>query len=1143
MSRFVRASLITLAFVSLAIAQQGRASIQGTVTDASGAAVPAAAVAIVNTQTNVPFVTTTSEAGFYTAPALNVGAYTVTVEKDGFKRVIRKGITLQVDQRAQIDIALELGDVQQSVQVTADALMVETGSATVGKVIENRRIQELPLNGRNALALVLLTPGVKSQAGATNSGFADRGIQLSAISINGGPSALNSFVLDGANNNQGYLADVNANPTVDAIQEFKVQSNTMSAEYGFTAGGVINIVTKSGTNEFHGALYHFLRNDKFDARNAFAATRPPFRYNQFGGALGGPIQLPKIYSGKDRSFFFYNYEEWRFVRTSQPITSTPIDTWRRGDFSNLLDANGRLIQVFDPDTTRANPNGAGVIRDPFLNNTIPTNRLDPTLIGLLRFYPAPNRTPVNAFTQQQNYLSTVKENRNMNQHTVKIDHRFGDKNSLFGRYIYYKHFTDGGNQQAPWPDPLVRARIDNLVTQNATINDTHTFSPRLINEFRVGIARQFFTFRAASFGEDLPRVLGMHPSIPSTTLPFINGNGFANFGAFTVGTRGSLAWQFFDMMVFVKGSHTLKFGIDHRLNRANNFQQETPSHSFNFSSGLTNNPQNPAATGSAFASFLLGNVSSATGIRYLGESQEAFSTSLFAQDDWKVSRRLTVNLGLRWDYQQWPRERNNGMSNFALDELIPGTNLKGRTIYAGKDYGRAPFEPVYSNFGPRAGFAYDLFGNGRTVVRGGYSIFYPATFYRDFFGATQGFANTSTSYTPPGGDNNLAAFRFRDGLPFPPTEPVGAGLGPAAFLGQNVTVDQASDKVPMSQQWSLSLQQGFKGWLVDGTYSANRASHLIAGGYNWNELPPEAFALGLALQDRVANPFAGQVPGPLGTATITRNQLLRPYPYYNAITIRNPHLGSSIYHAFLLSVEKRMSNGFVVLVSYTKAKLISDSAVTPINFGPGIEQVGVVGYQYGRYDRSAERSVDPTDVPQRLVISGVYELPVGKGRMWNPGNAVARTLLGGWQLNNITTIQSGLPIVVRGANNQRADRPNSTGISAKLDNRTAARWFDTTQFVNPPNFTLGNVGRVLPDVRNPGTFNMDLSLIKDTFLTERVRLQFRAEAFNWLNTVNLGLVNASFNPGADGRNINGAMGTITSSRDARILQFGLKIIF
>ncbi len=1141
-NRLIRCLLALAVLVLPCAAQQGRASMQGTVTDQSGAGVPNAAVTVRNTETNIPFTTTTNAAGDFVAPTLPVGAYAVTVEKEGFKKAVRSGITLLVDQHAEINVELQIGGTADAVTVTGEAPLVDTGSSTVGKVIENKRIGELPLNGRNALALVLLTPGVKSQSGPTNNGFGDRGIALSAISINGGPSALNGFVLDGATNNQGYLADINANPTVDAIEEFKVQFNTMSSEYGFTAGGVVNIVTKSGTNTFHGTLYEFLRNDKLDARNAFAVTRPPFRYNQYGGALGGPVKIPKVYDGKDKTFFFYNYEGWRYRRVSQPITSTPIPEWRAGDFSNLRDATGALVVIYDPATTRPNPNGSGVIRDPFPGNIIPKDRLDAGALALLRYYPLPNRAAINAFTQTNNYQSNVPEARNMQQHTIKGDHRFNDQNSMFVRYINYNHYTDGGNQQSVWPDPLVRARIDNLYSRNGTINDTHTFTPRLLNEFRLGLARQSFAFQAASYGKDLPRELGLSPTIPSDTLPLIS-NGFASFGAFTVGTRGSLTWQFFDAVTYVKGSHTLKLGIDYRLNYANNYQRETPSGSLTFPSGLTQNPQRPAGTGSAFATFLLGDVGSATMVSYLGESEKAYSISPFFQDDWRATRRLTLNLGLRWDYQQWPIERNNGISNFDPAGLIPGTNLRGRTVYAAKDYGRSAMDPVFNNFGPRIGFAYDVFGSGKTVFRGGYSIFYPSTFYRDFFGNTQGFANTSTPYQPPSNDANYPAFLLRNGLPFPRLQPQGAALGPAAFLSQGVSYQQTKEKVPMSQQWSGSLQQQLKNWLVDLTYTANHATHLIAGSYNLNDFPESAWSQGLALQDRVDNPYAGIIPGTLGAATVQRSQLLRPFPYYTSVTVRNPQLGDSIYHALLVSVERRFSNGLVLLASYTKGKLIGDSSVTPINFGAQLEQVGVTNYQNGQFNRRAERSLDPTDVSQRLVISGVYAIPAGRGKAWQPSNRVVNTLVSGWQLNSITTLQTGLPVVIRGANNQRADRPNSTGISAKIDNPTVTRWFDTTQFLNPPNFTLGNVGRTLPDVRNPGTFNMDLSLIKDTALFERLRLQFRAEAFNWLNTVNLGLANGSFSPGPDGKNTSAAFGTINSARDARILQFGLKLIF
>lgn len=1143
MSHFARLLILVALSAACALAQVGRASLFGTVSDSSGAAVSNAKVQIINAGTNVATTATTNETGYYTAPSLPVGTYQLVVEHTGFKKFVRDGITLQVDQRGQIDISLEVGSVSDSITVTGEAPLVDTGSSTVGKVIENKRIQELPINGRNALALTLLTPAVRTTFTGNSSGFADRGIALSGMSINGGPSALNAIVMDGANNNQGYLADINVNPTVDAVQEFKVQSATMSAEYGFTAGGVVNLVTKSGTNDFHGTLYYFLRNEKLDARNAFAATRAPFKYNQFGGAIGGPFSIPKVYDGKNRTFFFYNYESWYYRRTTNPIGSTPIDTWRGGNFSNFLNANGSLIPVFDPATLQRD--GTRVFRTQFPGNVIPTSRLDPTTLAFLRYMPAPNRAPVNVFTQQNNYISTVTEAREMHQHTGKVDHRFSEKNYFYGRYTFYRHFTNAGNLQSPWPDPDVRARLDDLRNNNFVINDTHSFAANLLNEFRASVARSSFPFQAASYGKQLPRELGLHPSIPSDTLPFLNNFGFSNFGAFTVGLRGSTNWQFFDMLTLIKGNHTIKFGYDHRLNQANNFQRETPSHSFTFGPGLTQNPASPAGTGSAFATFILGQVSSATGVIYLGESQKSHSSSVFVQDDWRASRRLTLNLGMRWDYQQWPRERNSGNSNFDPVNNIPGTNLRGRTVYANVDFGPSPFEPVYSNLGPRVGLAFDLSGKGDSVLRAGYSIYYPSTFYRDMFGSTSGFANTTTQYIPPGGDTNLPAFQFKNGLPFAPTQPLGAQLGPAAFLGQNVTLDQVNEKVPMSQQWSASLQQQVKGWLFDMTYSANHSTNLVAGGYNLNGVQPQNWVYGQRLtQERVPNPYAGQVPGSLGAATITLQQSLAAYPYYNAVTVRNPHLGNSNYHALLLTAERRFQGGLVVLFSYTKAKLIGDSVVTPINFGPGLEQAGIVGYQDGLAARDLERSIDPTDIAQRGVVSLVYELPFGKRRKFGANaSVVTNALIGGWQLNTITTMQSGVPLTITGANNFRASRPNSTGVSAKLDNATEYKWFDTTQFVNPPNFILGNVGRTMPDVRAPGIFNMDLSAIKDTPLTEGLRLQFRAEAFNWLNNVNLGLPNMGFSAGPDGRNQSAAFGTIVSARDARIIQFGLKLIF
>jgi hypothetical protein len=1122
-------TLLSILLVAAALplaAQQGRGTILGTVTDSSGAPVAGAQIKVTNIATNQVFVAETTGEGLYQAPNLAVGEYTVTAEKQGFRRVNRTGLQLQVDQRAQVDIRLEVGQVTESIEVTSEAVLVDTSNTSIGKVVDQKRVSELPLNGRNALALTLLTPSVKSNAGPTASGFADRGIQLSSISINGGPNAMNGQLLDGGNNIQSYIGEVAINPGVDSVEEFKVQSGGMSAEYGFTAGGVINMVTRSGTNKLHGSLYNFLRNDALDARNTFASTKPPFRYNQFGASVGGPVI-------KDRTFFFGNWEEYRYRRSQVRIGSFPTVGQKGGNFTDLRNAQGALIPIYDPYSTTGS--GTTVARTLYPGNIIPSSQIDPVARAINAFYPDPNRTPTDPFTNANNFQTNASEIQSMRQYTLKGDHRWTNANSMFVRYSFFNHKTDNGAGGATiYPNEVVSKRDDDLKNWNVVLSDTHVVSPTIVNELRIGATRGYFPFVVRSFGGDWPSKLGLPPIVPADTFPAIN-NGLTGFNTGTAGLRGSLNWQFLDQVNVVRGKHSMKIGFDLRLLQGHNLQRSQPSGAYNFGAGLSGNPLAPAGTGSAYASFLVGAVSNASVSTHVGESQVTHSISGYFQDDWKISRKLTLNLGLRYDYQSQAVERNNGASNFDPFCTLPN-GLTGCTVFAG--VGGQPRNwrgEDYSNFGPRAGFAYDLFGNTKTVLRAAYGMMYPSQMWRENYANAAGFAQTVTGY--PQADPNRPAFQLRQGLPSAPIRPQGAALGAAAFLGQGVAYDESDGNIPRIQQFTVSLQQQvWKSWVLEASYAGNLGRGLTAGSYDMNQLDPQFLSLGQALTQQVPNPFAGRVPGALGGATISREQSLRPFPYYSGVTVRNPRLGSYNSHLLLLSAEKRMSRGLTFLFSFTGGKVISDSIATPVNFGP-IEQASVVGYQNGKFNRAAERSVDPSDVAQRATVSLVYELPFGKNQQgWNK-------LIGGWQVNTIGVMQTGIPLLVSGANNQRASRPDSTGKSPKLEDPTAAQWFDRSAFVNPAPFTFGNLGRVIPDVRTPGTVNWDLSFVKNTRFAERCNLQFRTEMFNFMNHVNLGAPNTGFSPGPNGFNQSGAFGVITSARDARTIQMSLKLMF
>ena len=1124
-------------------AQVAQSSIVGTCTDPSGAAVPGVNIIARSVNTNQRFEAVSNLTGNFVLPSLPIGEYEVTAASSGFKTGVRTGLQLQVGDRARVDFTLQIGVAEQKVEIVGEAPLVQTDSSGLGQVIENLRISQLPLNGRSALALSLLTPGVRNLQGGYNVGFGrSANFQLANIGINGSPNGFNAFLLDGGLNTSIEFGEVAVAPMVESVAEFKVLTNFLPPEFGLTGGGVINTVSKSGTNEFHGSVYEFLRNEKLDARKTFAAVRSPFRYNQFGMAAGGPVWIPKVYRGSDRTFFFFNYEGSRYRSSVNPITSVPSEEKRRGDFSRLFDAGGRLIPIFDPATTRLNAAGSGYVRDAFAGNVIPQNRFDRVAAKVIPMLPLPNRPSSNPYTDSLNFLSLQANPTDVDQYHARLDHNIGSANHLFGRWSTNRERAINPGDAPPWPNRIWYERVGRNRYQQATLSDVHTFAPTLLNELRITFVRQAFPFTPPTYNQGWPQQIGLPASVPPTLFPILAVAGLPNMGnANTFGLRYFTAYQLFDMVTKIRGNHTLKFGFEFRLQRESNFQVSAPSGSFSFPQGLTGNPQSQTGTGSGLATFLLGQAGSGSLQVMSSATNVGHVYSGFAGDDWKVSRRLSLNLGLRYDFQAPPTERRGQSSNF--NPLAPNPqnkNLQGRFEFARIDYGDTIVRPDRNNFGPRVGFAFDVSGNAKTVLRGGYALLYSPTFSSGFFPSTAGFSVTS-QYQPPGNNSNLAAFQLQDGPPFI-DQPLGAKMGPSAFLGSSVNWEEAVKRTTYTQQWNFGVQKQLPGrWLIEVSYAGNRGLKLLSDSWQYNDLDPQYLSLGLGLQNPAPNPLAGQIPGSLGNATVTRRQTLLPLPQYSGVSVLNPLSGSSTYHALQSRVEHRFATGLTLLASYTNAKLISDSERN-LNNWSGV-QTGGTGYQSGKFNRRVERSIDPTDVAQRLVVSSVYELPAGSGRRLSINNHVLDAVAGGWSASGVFTRQGGQPLLVRGASNFLANRPNSTGQSARLNNRTRDRWFDTSAFVNPPNFTFGNVGRTLPDVRGPGLMNVDLALLKTQKLREKLRLQFRAEAFNIANLTNLGQPNVSFSPGADGRNASATFGSISSSHDARSLQFGLKLLW
>jgi len=1127
-------ALILLSVTSLA--QSATGTFVGTITDEAGAVVPGATVTVTNKGTNRAVTAVSNEAGTYVVPLLNPGEYEVAVAKAGFKRAVRAAVTLQVDQRAAVDFGLTSGDISESVEVTTTAPLLDANSSSLGQVIENSRIVGLPLNARGVFNLVALSAGVIPNQDSFFVQQADSSINPSLFKANGGRSLTNEVLIDGVPNNGGSFGQIALHPTVDAVQEFKVQTNNYSAEFGNSGGAVVNVSIKSGTNNLHGALWEFLRNDALDANNFFANRagrgKGKFRFNQFGGTVGGPIVLPKIYDGHDKSFFFFSYEGVRRVTGIDPVFLTvPTEAQRRGDFSNLRDTNGNVIPIFDPLTTRAS--GSSFVRTQFPNNVIPESRISPTAKALLALVPLPNTTPSNAFTQANNYITQEPNRLAQYQINVRGDHSFSPANMISFRYS--KNRSDNtpanlfGNDAAPNFGALT------FVAHNAMLQDVHTFSPTTLLTLRAGWSRFATDRKSPGSGDPVDMsALGLPDYIPDTAFPRFDITGYTSIGTPTGNfiRRAVNIYTFQGSLNKIAGNHDLKVGGEFRVQQQNTFQPSAVSGQFSFTQGFLTGPtvgQNN--TGDGIASLLLGFPASSTLSNDAAVAESRPYLALYVQDNYKVGRRLTLNLGLRYDLHLPRTDRFDRLLNFDPTATEPTTGRPGAFRFVGRNTdSRGQFDTDLNNFGPRLGFAYQL--DGKTVVRGGAALNFISPFNEGDTIAGLGLSPTfSTRGVNTQSSTTVPEVSISNPFPTGLVAPLGDSQGLAALVGDSATfVDR---RYPISEfyNWNLGVQHEFRSeLLVEVAYAGSKGNKLAGPAIDLNTLRPEFLALGDALRERVANPFFGQIKtGVLSTATVERQLLLRAYPQFISIGQQGIHDYFSNYHSLLLSVQKRFSAGFSVSGAYTASKLIDNA--------PGNGEAG--GSIQNVYDRAGEKSVSGEDIPQRLVVSYLYELPFGRGKKYLAGGPLS-VILGGWEVSGVSTFSKERPLAITatgGAFLPGTRRPDLVGDPNLPDGESSfLRWFNTNAFAFPATaYELGNVSRTLPNTRRPGFQIWDISLQKTTPLTEGVNLEFRAEFFNAFNKTNFLAPNTQLG--------NAAFGQITAARTSRQIQFALKLIY
>ncbi|MEP7341997.1 MAG: carboxypeptidase-like regulatory domain-containing protein [Acidobacteriota bacterium] len=1192
----IRISLFLIGLIACAYgtisAQEFRGSIAGRVTEGSGAAVTNAQITVTNVATNASVNSTTKDSGEYQVLYLIPGNYTLSVEASGFKKSIRRNIEVRVGDKLELDVALEVGAVTDSVNITADAPLLETGSASAGQVIDQRRISELPLSDGNPFVLARLAPGIAYVGDLKFSRPFDNG-GTSDVVANGAPGR-NEFTLDGVPNmasggGRGRVAFV---PPSDAVQEFKVETSSFDAQTSHTAGATVNVTLKSGTNKLHGTVYEFVRNDVLSANDFFLnrtnlatnpsrdkdqdgkADRDPLRYNRYGFTIGGPVFVPRFGSGgkpyldgRNRSFFFFSFEGLKDVFPEPGLFTVPTLKMRAGDFSELLPS----IVIYDPATAVAAAGGR-VQRTAFSGNIIPANRISAIAKNYLSYYPLPNQ-PGGA-QGQNNFISGQPRTDNFHSESLRFDQVLTEAQRIFFRYSHNNRREARGNWGGVVNGVNSTGNYLFRINTSGNFDYVNNISPTVVLNARVGFSRFNEPNIRQHEGQVSPASLGFPAATaalfgPEQYLPRFEITGYSVLGDSVGGGTTFNIYTAQSTLTKIAGAHSFRVGYDFRSYRENAYGAGQAAGRYDFAQNFTRGPldnSTSAAVGQSLASFLLGVPTGGTIERNASRSNQSLFNGMFIHDDWKVSSKLTLNLGLRYEYEGATNERYNRNSRgfdftsaspieaaakaaYAASPIpevpVSAFQVKGGLLFP-TDSQRGFWDADKNNFQPRVGLAYKV--NDKFVIRGGWGI-YTVPFVIN--GASQPGFSQSTPIVPSV-DNGLT-FQANLANPFPTGVllPAGSSLGLGTFLGQGISFLPNDLDNTQAQRFSFGFQYELPGnWMIELQYVGNRGYDGVVGTNILNAIPRKYLSTSTFrdqsqvdtinfLSATVANPLRNLIPGTsLNGATVQRNQLLRAFPQFGTIgSFRND--ASSSYNGGQLRAEKRFSKGYTLLGAYTWSKFLEKASFL------------------NEVDTEYERRFSDTDIPHRLVMSGILELPFGRGRKW--GGNMHRALdvvAGGWQVQGIWNWQSGRPTPTLG-------NVYYNGDITKLKTRIKPENVDGTVFDisgfyftdaavqtngvidpnkqrNDPRIQLGNNVRVLPSrwagFRGQGLNLWDLSVSKNFSFTETIKLQLRGEFLNAFNTPVFG------DPNLDPRNAN--FGKVTGQNNlARNVQIGLKLIF